>query len=142
MGGSSALKVPPSGPCITLQMPEDERGHKQLGRAHALSHLAQLGLTLLLGILVMAEPWPTASAWRAVYGGFGILYALQVSGFPIGMQIYELHASDRARAMQGGTTTQGLRDLAMLGSACCPNLCWLSSTGHATQSGAAQHYES
>ena len=39
-----------------MQMPEEERGHKQLGRAQALSHLAQLGLTLLLGILVMAEP--------------------------------------------------------------------------------------
>ncbi len=64
---------------ILLQMPEDEKGHKQLGRGHALSHLAQLGLTLLLGILVMAEPWPTVSAWRAVYGGFGIVYALQVS---------------------------------------------------------------
>ncbi|CAL5221609.1 g3829 [Coccomyxa viridis] len=60
-------------------MPEEERGHKQLGRAQALSHLAQLGLTLLLGILVMAEPWPTVSAWRAVYGGFGVLYALQAS---------------------------------------------------------------
>ena len=59
-------------------MPEEERGHKQLGRAHALSHLAQLGLTLLLGILVMGEPWPTVAAWRAVYGGFGIVYALQV----------------------------------------------------------------
>ena len=64
-------------------MPAEERGHKQLGRGHALSHLAQLGLTLLLGILVMAEPWPTVTAWRAVYGGFGILYALQVSGCPV-----------------------------------------------------------
>ena len=62
-----------------LQMPAEERGAKQLGRAQAASHLAQLGLTLALGILVMAEPWPTASSWRAVYGGFGILYALQVS---------------------------------------------------------------
>lgn len=63
---------------MRMQMPEEERGHKQLGRAHALSHLAQLGLTLLLGILVMGEPWPTVAAWRAVYGGFGIVYALQV----------------------------------------------------------------
>lgn len=64
-----------------MQMPEEERGHKQLGRGHALSHLAQLGLTLLLGILVMGEPWPTVSAWRAVYCGFGIVYAVQVSLF-------------------------------------------------------------
>ena len=73
-----AWKGPPRG-LVHVQMPEEERGHKQLGRGHALSHLAQLGLTLLLGILVMAEPWPTVSAWRAVYGGFGVLYALQVS---------------------------------------------------------------
>ena len=61
-----------------LQMPEEERGHKQLGRLAALSHLMQLGLTLLLGILVMAEPWASTFAWRSVYGGFGVVYALQV----------------------------------------------------------------
>ena len=61
-----------------LQMPEEERGYKQLGRLAALSHLMQLGLTLLLGILVMGEPWPSTFAWRAVYGGFGVVYALQV----------------------------------------------------------------
>lgn len=76
-----SLNVPVHSQDTLLQMPEDEKGHKQLGRGHALSHLAQLGLTLLLGILVMAEPWPTVSAWRAVYGGFGIVYALQVSCF-------------------------------------------------------------
>ena len=59
-------------------MPEEERGCKQLGRLAALSHLMQLGLTLLLGILVMGEPWPSTFAWRAVYGGFGVVYALQV----------------------------------------------------------------
>ena len=59
-------------------MPEEERGYKQLGRRAALSHLMQLGLTLLLGILVMGEPWPSTFAWRAVYGGFGVVYALQV----------------------------------------------------------------
>ncbi|CAK0780569.1 hypothetical protein CVIRNUC_005097 [Coccomyxa viridis] len=61
------------------QMPEEERGYKQLGRLAALSHLMQLGLTLLLGILVMGEPWPSTFAWRAVYGGFGVVYALQAS---------------------------------------------------------------
>ena len=40
-------------------MPEDEKGHKQLGRAHALGHLAQMVLLLVLGVLAMREPWPT-----------------------------------------------------------------------------------
>lgn len=60
-------------------MPADERGHKQLGRGPAASHMFQLALVLVLGVLVMAEPWPTTGQWRAVFGGFGIVYALQAS---------------------------------------------------------------
>ena len=60
-------------------MPEDERGYKQLGRLHAASHLMQLALVLVLGVLLMGEPWPSISQWRAVYAGFGMIYALQVS---------------------------------------------------------------
>ncbi len=64
---------------LHVQMPADERGAKQLGRGHAASHLFQLALVLVLGTLVMAEPWPTTGQWRAVFGGFGIVYALQAS---------------------------------------------------------------
>ena len=60
-------------------MPADERGAKQLGKGHAASHLFQLALVLVLGVLVMAEPWPTTGQRRAVFGGFGIVYALQAS---------------------------------------------------------------
>ena len=77
--GTASSPVPPLKASLrALQMPEEERGYKQLGRLAALSHLMQLGLTLLLGILVMGEPWPSTFAWRAVYGGFGVVYALQV----------------------------------------------------------------
>lgn len=61
-----------------MQMPEDERGHKQLGRGAAASHLAQLGMVLVLGVLAMGQPWVTVGQWRAVFGGFGVIYALQV----------------------------------------------------------------
>jgi len=71
------VKRTKEGDLIAVQMPADERGHKQLGRGHAASHLFQLALVLVLGVLVMAEPWPTTGQWRAVFGGFGIVYALQ-----------------------------------------------------------------
>ena len=62
-------------------MPEDEKGHKQLGRAHALGHLAQMVLLLVLGVLAMREPWPTVGQWRAVFGAYGVIYALEASPF-------------------------------------------------------------
>jgi hypothetical protein len=66
---------------LCLQIPEDERGHKQLSRFEAASHLMQLALVLVLGVLVMGEPWPTVSQWRCVFGVFGVIYALQVRGY-------------------------------------------------------------
>ena len=60
-----------------VQMPEDERGNKELGRGPALAHLAQLALVLALGVLVMSRPWPDTGQWRAACGGFGVIYALQ-----------------------------------------------------------------
>ena len=65
-----------------MQMPVDERGNKELGRGQALAHLAQLALVLALGILVMSQPWPAAGQWRAVCGGFGVIYALQALPLP------------------------------------------------------------
>ena len=65
------------------QMQEDEKGHKQLGRAHALGHLAQMVLLLALGVLAMREPWPTVGQWRAVFGGYGVIYALEASSLDL-----------------------------------------------------------
>jgi ethanolaminephosphotransferase len=62
-----------------MQMPDDEKGHKQLGRAHAAGHLAQLALLLVLGVLAMAQPWPSVGQWRAVFGAYGVIYALEAS---------------------------------------------------------------
>lgn len=64
---------------VSGKMPANEQGHKQLGRGAAASHMFQLALVLVLGVLVMAEPWPTTGQWRAVFGGFGIVYALQAT---------------------------------------------------------------
>ena len=57
-----------------VQMPEDERGNKELGRGPAR---AQLALVLALGVAVMSRPWPDTGQWRAACGGFGVIYALQ-----------------------------------------------------------------
>lgn len=92
---------------FAVQMPADERGHKQLGRGHAASHLFQLALVLVLGVLVMAEPWPTTGQWRAVFGGFGIVYALQVRlhmrpliavSFPISCFVHNVNLGDTVSA--------------------------------------------
>ena len=77
----------------SVQMPEDEKGHKQLGRAHAAGHLAQLALLLVLGVLAMAQPWPSVGQWRAVFGAYGVIYALEASS-PSSM----LHAVTRVSA--------------------------------------------
>ena len=52
-------------------MPAEERGHKQLGRGHALSHLAQLGLTLLLGIATGVLQFLLALCIAFFFGVYG-----------------------------------------------------------------------
>lgn len=59
-------------------MPPKERGHKQLGRAAALWHLAQLQAFFLLGTATMLAP--AVSVWHArlLIAGFGLAYTLEV----------------------------------------------------------------
>ena len=63
-------------------LPAAERGHKQLGVAAQLSHLAQLALFVGVGTVAMLEPiWAGRSAehTRAVFGLYGLAYALEAS---------------------------------------------------------------
>lgn len=49
---------------------------------------------ILQGILVMSGPWLTVSAWRAVYGGFAIMYALQVRRLSSAKRVQHPASSD------------------------------------------------
>lgn len=61
-------------------LPKREHGHKQLGKAAAAAHIAQLGLFFALGaaMLGLATPQQPGQA-RVANATFGILYALQAT---------------------------------------------------------------
>lgn len=59
-------------------LPKREQGHKQLGRGHAMAHLAQLVATFVLGAALMSLPPAGPNGARVAMGTFGIVFALQV----------------------------------------------------------------
>ena len=60
------------------QLPADERGAKLLGSREALKQVAQFVLLFGLGALLLSQPMLAPGQIRAVYGTFGVIYALQV----------------------------------------------------------------
>lgn len=71
--------LPPAPQLEHTTLPKREHGHKQLGKAAAAAHIAQLGLFFALGaaMLGLATPQQPGQA-RVANATFGILYALQV----------------------------------------------------------------
>jgi hypothetical protein len=61
-------------------LPKREHGHKQLGKAAAASHVAQLASFFLLGTAAVMAAWDLPGQGRVVFGTMGIAYALQVRG--------------------------------------------------------------
>lgn len=64
---------------LKTSLPKDERGHKELGRAAALSHLLQILWTCMgLGVILMLPLVPRSHS-RIVFEIFGVNYALQAT---------------------------------------------------------------
>ncbi|KAK9829687.1 hypothetical protein WJX72_007350 [[Myrmecia] bisecta] len=60
-------------------MPLHERGHKQMGFSHALSHLVQIVLILVMGVIIMLEPATSPGQARAIVAMYGLVYALEAT---------------------------------------------------------------
>ena len=62
---------------LQILLPVKERGHKELGRRNAGSHLIQLALINTVGALTMLSSMSSVSLCRASTAIFGIIYALE-----------------------------------------------------------------
>ena len=61
-------------------LPKAEHGNKQLGRAAAMAHLAQLAALFMMGWALLSLPATAPWQARVHNATFGVIYALQVGG--------------------------------------------------------------